>query len=93
MDNRSVFMSSIAGPAGDRLPLERDPSLQELAQFRGRLELGNGGEFLERGCERIRETPDGSRPEFFVLRLEVQVVCTVRARCFGASSLPSTKAS
>ena len=56
--------------------LERlgEPGFQELAQFGRRLELWNGIEFLECGSERIRKTPDRPRPEFLILRLEVQVV-------------------
>jgi hypothetical protein len=52
----------------------REPSLQELPQLRRRLELRNGLQYLERGCERIRQTPDSPRPKFLVLWLEVQVM-------------------
>jgi hypothetical protein len=57
-------------------PLERlgESSLQEFSQFRRSLELGDGLQFLECRRERIGKTPDGSRPEFLVLRLEIQVM-------------------
>jgi hypothetical protein len=51
-----------AGTAVASLKRLREPSLQELSQLRRSLELRNRGEFLERRRERIRETPDGSRP-------------------------------
>src|SRR5258708_34424044 len=56
--------------------LERlaEPGFQELPHLGGRLEFGYGIEFLECGSERIRKTPDRPRPEFLILRLEVQVV-------------------
>lgn len=40
----------------------------------------------------MRETPDGARLEFLLLRLGVEVM-QVAARCLGALSLPSTNAS
>jgi len=67
-------------------------SLQKLSQLRRRLELRNGAQSLEGRREGIPETPDRSRPEFLILGFEDKS-CTVRARCFGASSLPSTNAS
>ncbi len=51
-----------------------EPGFQEFAQLGRRLELWNGIEFLECRGERIGETPDRSRLEFLVLRLEVQVM-------------------
>jgi len=52
----------------------REPSLQELSQFCCRPELRYRIQFLERRCECIRQTPDGSRAEFLVLWLEVQIM-------------------
>jgi hypothetical protein len=59
-----------------RTGLERrgEPGLQEFAQLRCRLELWDGIEFFECRGERIREAPDGPRPEFLILRLEVKVM-------------------
>ena len=45
---------------------------QESTQFRGRFELGNRIEFLERAGERIRQAPHRARREFLILGLEVQ---------------------
>jgi hypothetical protein len=57
-----------------RLERLAEPGFQEFAQLRRRLELWNGIEILECGSERIGEAPDRPRPEFLILRLEVQVV-------------------
>src|SRR6202158_4066251 len=46
--------------------------LQLTAQFRRRLELGNGVEFLECAGKRIRQAPHRPRRELLVLRLEVE---------------------
>jgi len=56
--------------------LERlqEPSLQELTQLSCSLELWDGIQFLECRREGVRQTPDCSRPEFIVFRLEVQVM-------------------
>ena|ERR1700726_4300861 len=56
--------------------LERpgEPRLQEPTQLGSGLELRNRVQFLECRRERIRETPNRSRPEFLILRLEVEVV-------------------
>src|SRR5437899_6170394 len=69
-------LSKQRGPARDRRSSEgvRDSSLEELAQLSCGLELWNGIEFLECGSERIRKTPDRSRPEILVLRFEVEVM-------------------
>src|SRR5258708_5457138 len=63
-------------PAGPPRGLERlrEPSLQELSKLRGGLELRDGIQFLECRRERIGKTPDRSRPEFLVLRIEVKVM-------------------
>src|SRR5437899_12006511 len=47
---------------------------QEFTQVCRDLELWNGIQLFECGSERIRKTPDRPRPEFLILRLEVQVV-------------------
>src|SRR6266567_5043111 len=57
-----------------RLERLREPRFQEFAQLGCSLELWNGVQFLERGSERIRETPNRTRPKFLVLRLEVEVM-------------------
>jgi hypothetical protein len=72
----------------------REPSLQEFSQFGSRLELRDEIQFFEcrsevNAFERLQIVPD---------RISSYVgskygSCTVRARCFGASSLPSTNAS
>src|SRR4029077_14045815 len=72
--NSSVFLWQEKGRPADtarRLERLREPGFQEFAQLRCRLELWNGIEFFECRCERIRETPDRSRREFFVLWLEI----------------------
>ena len=48
--------------------------LQELSQLCRRPELRDGIQFLERRRERVRKTPDGPRPEFLILWLEVQIM-------------------
>src|SRR5271169_8733 len=50
------------------------PPFQELAQLGRRLELRDRLQVLKCRSERIRETPDRPRPEFLVLRLEVEVM-------------------
>src|SRR5437879_7512337 len=69
-------LSKQRGPARNRRSSEglRESSLEELAQLSCGLELWNGIEFLECGSERIRKTPDRSRPEILVLRFEVEVM-------------------
>jgi hypothetical protein len=57
-----------------RLKGLRESSLQELSQFRGRLELRDRLQFFECRSESVRQTPDRPRAEFLVLRLEVQVM-------------------
>lgn len=52
----------------------REAGFQEFAQLGRRPELRDGIQFLECRRERVGETPDRSRPEFLVLRLEVEVV-------------------
>ena len=47
---------------------------QEFTQLGCRLELWDWVQFLERRSECVRETPDGSPPEFLILRFEVQVM-------------------
>jgi hypothetical protein len=63
-------------PGGTAAVLERleELGLQKLSQLRGRLELRNSLQVLEGRSERVRETPDGSRSEFLVLRFEVKVM-------------------
>jgi len=80
------------GPAGTATkPLERlrEPRFQEFAQLGRRLELRNRFQFLERRCERIRETPDCSRFEIFVLWLEIKLVD--RREVFGRFQLALDK--
>jgi len=69
-------------PAAPLLGLERlrEPGLQELAQLRRGLELWDGVQFFECRRERIGKTPDRPRPEFLILRLEVEVM-------YGASEV------
>src|SRR5258708_34542832 len=62
----------------------------ELGRVGWGLELGDGIEFLERRRERVGKTPDGSRPEFLVLRLEVQVMHAA-SEMFGSFQLPLDK--
>ena len=63
---------------------------KELPQFRSCLELRDGIQFLERGREPVRETPDRSRPEVLVFGLEVDVIYSPR-NMLGASSFPSNE--
>jgi hypothetical protein len=53
---------------------------------------GMGSRSLNAEVNALEETPHRSRPEFLVLRLEVQVMHG-SGEVLGASSLPSTKAS
>src|SRR5208283_3860851 len=67
------------GKAGDEhrprgLERLREAGFQEFAQLGCRPELRDGVQFLECRRERVGETPDGSRPEFLVLWLEVKVM-------------------
>ena len=48
--------------------------LHEFTKLGCRPELRNGIQFFECRSERIGKTPDGSRPEFLVLWLEVEVM-------------------
>jgi len=70
------FAGKERGPAVPLLGLERlgEPVFQEFPQLGCRFELRDGIQLLERGCERIGETPDGSRPEFLISWLEVEVM-------------------
>src|SRR4030095_15836375 len=52
----------------------RESSLQELSQFRRRLELWNRVEFLERRRKRVGETPNRAQLKFLVLRREVEIM-------------------
>jgi len=63
-------------PGGCRRKVERlrKPRLEESSQLRGRLELRNGFEFLERRSESIRETPRRARSKVVVPRLEVEIM-------------------
>src|SRR6266576_2227773 len=63
-----------AGTAKRSLEGLREASLQELSELGCRLELWNRLQFLECRCERVRQTPNRSRPEFLVPRFEVQIV-------------------
>src|SRR5689334_1051946 len=54
--------------------LARVPLLEEAAQLGGRLELRNGLQILERRRERIGQAPKRSGLEFFVLRIEIEIV-------------------
>lgn len=47
-----------------------EPCFQEFAQLRGKLELRNEIQFLERRGESVRETPDRPRSELLVLWLD-----------------------
>jgi hypothetical protein len=62
--------------------LERlgEPDFQELSELGCCPELRDGIQFFECRRERIGKTPDGSRPELLVFRLEVEVV-------YGASQV------
>ena len=64
------------GPLSPPRGLERlgEPGFQEFAQLGCRLELWDGIQFFECRGKRIRKTPDRSRLEFLVLRLEVEVM-------------------
>src|ERR1039457_153387 len=69
------FLSVVGGMAlreCDR-PLSVEGS-EELAEFRGRLELRNGVEDFERGGEGVCEAPESAGSELLVLRVEVVVV-------------------
>ena len=46
--------------------------LQEFPEGGGRPELRDGLQFLEGGCESVRQAPQGAGLEFIVLRVEVQ---------------------
>jgi len=65
--------------------LERlgESALKELAQLGCGLELWDWLQFLECRSERIGETPDRSRSEFLVPRLEVEVMDTA-GEVFGS---------
>jgi len=52
---------------------ENNQGFQELTPLGCQLELRDGIEFLECRGEGIRKAPNGPRPEFLVLRFEVQV--------------------
>jgi hypothetical protein len=83
------------GPAGTAmcsLGRLREACFKEFTQLRCGPELRDGLQFFECGGKRIRETPDRPRPEFFVLRFEVEIMHGA-GECLGASSLPSTNAS
>jgi hypothetical protein len=68
-------------PARARTILKAE--LQGIPQAWPSLEPRDGIQFLERGSERVRETPDRARPEFLVLRLEVQIMHRAR-KMFGS---------
>ena len=61
------------GPYRPTLERLREPSLEEFTEFRCRLKLRNRIQFLEGRSERVGETPDCTRLELVVLRLEVQI--------------------
>ncbi len=63
-------------PAGTARLLERleKPGLKEFAQLSSSFELWDGIQFLEGRGERVGKTPDRSRPEFLILRLEVEIM-------------------
>ena len=52
----------------------REAGLKKLCELRCCPELRDGIQFFECRRERIGQTPDRSRPELFVLRLEVEIV-------------------
>src|SRR5689334_7121365 len=54
--------------------LARVPLLQEAAQLGCRLEFRNRLQFLERRRERIGQAPQRPGLEFFVLRIEIEIV-------------------
>ena len=65
----------MAAPACRRkLERRREPGFEKLSRFRRRLKLRNGIQFLKCRRERVRQAPDRSRPELFILRLEVEIV-------------------
>ena len=68
-------------PAGTAVRSERlrEPIFQELSEFRCRLELRDGIQFLERRYKGIRETPDRPRSKFLILRFKVQIMYAPRA--------------
>jgi hypothetical protein len=51
-----------------------EPSLKRLSQIRRRLELRDRIQFLEGGCESIRQTPDCSGLELLIFALEAASV-------------------
>ena len=55
----------------DFLSIERS---EEIPQLRGRLELWNRLQFLERGRKRVGQAPERSGLELVVLRIEVELV-------------------
>src|SRR5579863_5054950 len=64
------------GPSGAAVASERlaESSLHELSELRCRLELRNRLQLFECRRERVGETPDRSRSEFLIPRLEVQIM-------------------
>lgn len=73
---RSVFLFARRDVPAQLHKLERlgESSLEELSEFSCCLELRNRLKFFECRGKRDRETPNCSRPEFLVLRLEVQIM-------------------
>jgi len=73
---RIRFIDGRGGPAVPPIPLEQlgESGFREFSQLGCSLELWDGLQFLERGSQRVGETPDRSRPEVLVFRLEVEVM-------------------
>jgi hypothetical protein len=63
-----------AETASKRLERLREPGFQKFAQFDCCPKLWNRIQLLECRRERVGQTPDRSRPEFLVLRFEVEVM-------------------